>query len=1154
MADQFAAFDKPAAPQEDSFAAFDKPSNLQAVADPFATFDAPSQGIPVQQGAVIPPEQMMAQSAVQTGQEIASAAGAIPGVKAVYDYAKSPISTLVEYLQRPQQFATGIAIKAADLLGDKTISKDLNPDNLWLPEAAPHDLLYRYLPSNDSVEKAAKDIGASETQASISRLGYALGKGAGGFALDVVTDPLMMISGIGGLTKEAEQAYKTGQYVEDVVKAAEEGKSLPALKRNIVSFKLPFAGEVASIPAEPVSKAAAAMSDRLGSMIDKAASKVPFGVEAVDSVKRKAAVAKEAVMSFTPFTGIMPVDVARAEHLAAESADKPWIVSKLKELKADTNANPGEGLLIANAMETTPELDVFKQHLKPHEYAQLGTKVMVEPELREWLKASIEEAAQKKKISLAPGRSDDLAEAALRLKKENSGTQILRLQSGAAAGDEIASGMRSGYLAHRIDPAAKRALKLSKNPIEAERQAQQLLVEEAGRVLQDKTPSTFDTAKMKRELNLAVEEANAVMKKKYGVDKAFIEDPFSATTIKAYEIRRFIRNRELLNKIAPFAKIPKNASEERALLGQGFVKINAPMFGKATVEVGEQGKKISYHIDELMFPREAARKLNYDFNKYSGPLVAQTAAKAADSYYGIFRNFVLFKPDYWLENWIDNFSKGVMFGVKNSDYVDAAKVMMGKNGKIGDRSVEEVRQVLKNYSVKTGNIYAEEQLPSLDSILYTGKRVMFERGLKGAGKAAYTVAAAPMKMPLWIIHHMNTIGESGENLQRTAYFISRIKQGYSVPMALYETEKVLFNFKRSTLANDWAKRLFLSPFVSAAFKTTFLAPEMLSRAPRFINQYENNLMKALENAMSDPVTSWAQHQLFPATYRFHDRIAGPLLPGNHWMLTIAGFGPNKDQPLPFALNLGLPGGLGILNQFALWDEQQMKSAVGGNPLLRSFVIMATGRDPFLGNDVDINRNAPEFTRRLNYAFRSFAVGTMGSPNAERIIAQKLGIGDPQYFTPDAVLMLQGSMGKFGRLTNLSKEFLSRQMAFAAIEKELNQKLRTAARQELAGKTAQTASGGVIAQWALEKRAYTNAEVYRGIQDQVAAFQKQQVSAEILQGKKYTVTELAGLIRNIQTTAKQSSDTYAAAMRQYLEEVKKNANAKDPLLKATGDNP
>jgi hypothetical protein len=709
-------------------------------------------------------------------------------------------------------------------------------------------------------------------------------------------------------------------------------------------------------------------------------------------------------------TGIEEVDTAASLHAGFKRGDQAGIVEGFVDPIRKLKLTDSENSVLASAIE--------------------GTKNSASRD--DILAVALEQAA-KKGVQIESNRLEQIADAGKKIKDENALDIQERVGGGLLFVDpkkpEAVEGLIENYLVHKISPEAKAYAR--KNPELAAAAQEAILAKRIRNDLRESTLSTFDSGKYSRKIQTTLEEANSIMKDKTGVAKWFIDDPLVATAMKRADTKRLLRDKELIEKISKHG-IPKSEALKKGL--RDYRPIRIPEY------------RGSLPSDDLVFPPKIADKIGY----YVTPRETGQFVSYLDSYNRLFRTFALAKMDYYMQNWGENVFKNWVQGVKLSDYADLVKISKGRGDiDIGGKKIPaiELRRQIQKYGIDSGGQFVE----GLEPALFAAKKMMRERVKEGI-RNPIRGAADAVKSGFGLVREA---GVRGENYTRRALFLNRLKKGMSAEAAALDVEKYLFDFSRTTKSMDTLRR-FYDPFIQAAIKSAYIMPEMLLKAPEKYNFLHNNMMGALEAAAQDPVTASEVKAILPYYRQIQDPIVGPILTGNNWLYKIftnTSGEPREELGGKTAVLFKAPIGADILNRFALWDQEVGKQGGLISPLIRSFAIYATGRDPFTGKNIDPPNNAADTARRLNYAFNSTLESAVPFPNTLKLIKQELGIGDVQYFTPRAVLLLHGNLGKFVNVTNLDKEYFFRKLSFHRAHQGLMKEMVSRLTAEMQGRTA-----------------------------------------------------------------------------------------------------
>lgn len=804
-----------------------------------------------------------------------------------------------------------------------------------------------------------------------------------------------------------------------------------------------------------------------------------------------------------------------------------------------------------------------------------------ERQVFEHLVKNVEAAAKKAGVSLAPGRAEAIVDGALKIKKLNAEVIERRLLSKHISVEDLRTKMIENYLVHKIHPEAVAQLKRDKGLHATAEMITNGMEKDLQRVIGRSTVSSFDPTKFKRKNVGTLLDVNEKLRENGKVKDFFIRDPFIATALQSAETLKSLRDKALLETISKHGVrvLPEDEARIKYLKDQGYEPINHPLFEKKLIQIVDNSKweqakmviskaghdpkqyarangirkndfskTINVKLSEMLFPREIAQKISYDIIPGAGKFMNATAFM--DYYNKVFRSTALFKPDYYLENWVDNILKNMTNGVKIEDWKDAAKILMAKDeshiiniaGK--PMTIGQIRKELQTYDINSSTHFAE----SIDKVLFTGKKVAYEHSIVGKGKMGVDVAKDLVGK---VFGGMHAVGTKGENYTRLAYYINQRRLGMDPKRAAFQVEKFLFDFSRTTAPMDITRR-FYAPFIQAALKTARIAPELVGKNPALWNFYENNFLRVLEDNFNDPVTVLAVKQQLPDYFKLHDRVVGPLFPANHWVSILAGADPNSPIKNPIAIALGLPGGMAILNQFFVWNDQINRQNMSA-PFLRSFTVLMTGKDPWTNKDLDMSRDVHSFTTNLNWATRTWVDSAIAMPMMKKYIMQKYGIGESRFYDTDVVLAFHASVSKFGKVVNMDKEYQFKMFALTSAEKALKTALSRHASAEMLGKT-----GDIISyNKPLEKKIVNWYTAPRSSAEVFALFQEASINAQMasvgmaatLKDSSLKPEQIAALIKNIQSTRDQLNNAYKTTTQmvfqfkgQALEELKRAAES------------
>jgi hypothetical protein len=999
----------------------------------------------------------------------------------------SPVGSVLKVLNKPMEGAAAALTYGLDKTIAPGIQKALNPKGNFFPDIAYHDVINYIAPSNDDAQKYLESLGLSPDSVRAGRLTYAAGKTGVGLAADLFADPLMYV-GIGELTAagKAEHIAQANKIAEGTLDASKAVK--PERYALSYGFDVPFTDKSLKVGVK---------ADTVSSAIKA----VPGGKAALSGASKVVDGAANILKRLDYHTDIPEVDAAMSGHANTVRGDQQYIFDNFVTPMNEYKFTPGERRVLAAAIEGTKNEAVHADVL-----------------------VAAKEHAERLNVKVPDARLDQIAEAGIKIKAENA----LDLEERAKAGvyNPNQDNTIENYLVHKMSPQARAWL--DKNPEKAAAIQESLLKHQADRAIKDSVLSTYDSAKNAREIKGPLETANQIMKEKTGVRSWFIEDPIVSTAMKRAETRRLVRDSELIQRIEKYGTTQDVARANRLQ----WKEIKIPQY---------EGALPSKNV---VFPPKIADAVGY----YIAPRQTGNFTSFLDSYHRVYRNFALFSPSYYLRNINENLFKNWVQGVKMSDYLDTAKVALGKGSiEVGGKTFP--ASVIKEQMAKLGITSSNQYREGVKSLMDVGRKLESDRRFINAAGSVKTSFQKGINI-------LKEGGEYGENSTRRALFINRIKQGYSPAAAALEVEKYLFDYNRTSKGMDVVRR-FWSPFFQHAYKTMLITPEMLSKAPGKYNFLHNNMMEAIQAGMQDPVTAAEVKTIIPRYEQIHDPIVGPILTGNSWLKRIFTnqTAVDREGKLGVAVLFKNDIGLSILNQFALFNDEMGKSAGLVSPLMKSVAVLATGRDPFTLKVIDPTTQSADMARRFNYAMNAAIEGATPVPNAWKFVKQGLGIGDPKYYTPNAVLLLHAALGKFVTVTDLDREYSFRMMAMQMAQKELQKNLISQARKEVSGRTADAwLSDKPLLKTIKDAINYTESSSYlynKMLKNQVAGVAMNSAASGL--AGELSAAEIASHLKDLNKHIETQAKQYEAIQAYRLEQLK-NAPAAEVRAMAPGSNP
>ena len=891
----------------------------------------------------------------------------------------------------------------------------------------------------------------------------------------------------------------TNQAVEDAVRKAGFTGFVPNTARLSYAMAKGGTGLAADFVLDPINL----LLPAAGKMAGKAGKTAYKGSATVAKVADKAAelgakAYDRSIGLFDYRTGIPDIDKAAGVASALKRGDNAELYQTFyKPVSESTNFSKAENTILSNSIELS---------------ANAATVEEIIP--------AVQKAA--KDANLTEGRIEQIAKAAVEVKAQNASDIAERVKAGLLTEEEVGKKTIENYLVHRISPQAQKWAR--KNPELAAELQTTLLRGEARETINKGWGKDFDSGSFARSLKMPLTEANEAMAKATGgaVNEWFISDPLVATMMKRAETRKLVRDAELLEVIKKHAVDGKDI--RAAGLSSEYRSMKHDYFDGKMVELPTQYGSKSIPFNEMYVPNKIADKIGYMI----APREVGQFSKFFDSYNQVFRTFALAKADYYLQNWGENIFKNYVAGVKISDYTDALKVGAQKAGitlKDGSKiSGAELESLVTRYGIDSGGQFNE----GLQSALFSGKRLTRD-GLLAKTKDA----------PFKVLRGLRHMGESGENFSRRALFINRLKQGASVEDAVLDVEKYLFDFSRNTKATDTTRRFF-DPFIQASIKTALITPELLAKNPKAYNMLHNNFGNAVAASFNDPMTQADVMQIIPDYQKFQDPILGPILTGNDWLYNI--FTNSQQKPHlggKTAIMFKVPIGLDILNRFAIWDSQSFKNSAVVSPIMKSLVMTMGGKDPFTGKSLDLVTSEPDMARRLNASLWNLVESAAPMPNTVGEIKQRLGIGNPEYFTPSAVRMIRANFGKFLTITNLDKEYVFKNMALMRAHKEIQTNLRSALMQEQGGRNSaifMSDKGWMKDISVLANKPYTAASIFAKLQDKQREIMMTKLAGAGLMGELSAVEAVQNL-REINKQVDQLNKQFVSASEYRLQSLK-----------------
>lgn len=736
---------------------------------------------------------------------------------------------------------------------------------------------------------------------------------------------------------------------------------------------------------------------------------------------------------------------------------------------------------------------------------------------------------------VSPERADQMIQAAMRIKKANADINGMQYASGLIHDDNMADTIMKRYYAHVPTPEGVKAAKLAARGQMAAQDAVQVeenaVSKQLNRALGPSKLSSFNNNRLVRSVQLPIEEAEAVMSKQYGVDRFYVENPFIATAVRWAQSEKTVADKKFLDSLVKYGITPASREQELLLKNRGWGPLNVSEFMGKTLTMNVDGIPTSMKLQDHLFPPNIVSKVGYwikpgEIGNFEGFI---------RSYNKVFKTMALLTPGFHVRNTMEDIFKyyasgGTLKGFTTGAVttllpilprsVAAQTVELG-GSKFTYGKLAEMVQGLKGSS--------DSQL-NLAEHLFAGKTLFQKLG----------EMANPVQMAKNVVRTFNEIGEGGIHFMRNSTYLDMRDRGWSHSAALFQTQHLMFDFRRATPVID-KMRSFWDPFIQHAIKTAFITPELMGKSPQAYNLLLNNMPKYLSWAMSDPVKDQYLQLLAPDYLKYRDPVASPLLPGDSLMASI--FQPPQQGKWASFVTPDL--GPGILKKFQVWDAQVIKNRMGFGPAINSLATFFTGIDT-TGKPVDADPNRPELMARAARAFLDGAgAAAFGTPGVWRAIKDQAGIGQPNVLPSTNMRLAQAMFGQFIHFENVQKDYMIKSLALAGAYGDLQKQLPGALAKEASGRDFSVALANYpkIVQ-DLYAKAYPNSanSIWQRYVDTTGDFLRAKAGMEGLSGQK-TASQILGEMKTIKMTVDRLNDVHSTMTRALLENASKARTAK-----------
>jgi uncharacterized protein YkvS len=745
--------------------------------------------------------------------------------------------------------------------------------------------------------------------------------------------------------------------------------------------------------------------------------------------------------------------------------------------------------------------------------------------------AKLEQVAKSGGHTISPERAQAIVDQVV----DNKRMASLALENRAKAGKidfrdpELGSKLIDNYLTHKPNPAVVKGMR-KYDEVAGILDTEDTLTKEADNSFRAAGLSKFDPGGYRRSIRTDLEGANKQVAQNFRerlAEKGYTADQIEKIVKKTGAETLFVQN-------STIASLMRLHESDGLVLNKGFLGLLEKKGVKLSEQVLENGQVVRKFYATTPEAKPYVDKVSYWFI----PREHGSVAGYIHQYNRVFRSTVLLRPDYYLQNYYDGMLKNYVQGVQIEDYVKMSKVFSGQGTvKIQGETVQ-AKQVLADMESK--GVFSHGSMAEI-----------FDQSMRMAKKmAADGMPVKGQNSVQQLYHWVQKVGGHGEDWLRGAMYLNRIEKGYAPQMAMLDIEKFHFDFSRTTKGIDQF-RLFM-PFFQATGKTLMIAPEMLGKNPAAFNYFQIQMMNSIERAFNDPTETEALYEMLPSWRKFQDPIMGPrlgdLLGGNSWIYAMMKNSRQAQQGLPQdQVFFKFPAGFDILNPVMAWEQQVLKQGVVSGPLPSALATLFLGLDPFTGKNVDVSRDSISLANRFKEAGKSMLLTGLGMPNTIKMIQQHLRLTDPEYFTPDALLMLNGAFGKFGGVENVDRDFILRMKMLDAGRKQLYKDLIGSVMAEQQGRsTALMVAGSPVGEALSQKfEAKTSLDIFN------AMIRSQQEMGTKVAARDYILTKnsknLVEMINGLNAQVKQLNENYVAVRRSILE-AKRRGLTDDQLVK------
>lgn len=725
-------------------------------------------------------------------------------------------------------------------------------------------------------------------------------RGTAGFALDVATDPLSLITG--PLTKGAKAVSKT----KTATKAAKAVKEAPVIKPTLGALNDIFSGSrklkesLTGGTQDILSKLKRETENKRLSMQDRSTDSVASAMriagksptegakvgEAMEAPLRFAQKAKfggaENVMNSSVLKDMMPDPLSRMNTLGKtdtiiRTADQPLsngIVPNAQQKLDWGSKKLMDNSILTNTTEGFKDAEVFGQWgTKPPEQVVTAVKKTI------IASSNPKEAAEK--LLQEPAIRQKYKEAATKLIDSNADIRKFANENGIEVADI------EGYMAHFATKEAREHLdNVGKSSSSG-----------TGRV-------GGDDRVMKRNINDSVKNANIKMKKATGVDEFFTPDAYFATAGGQQRVINFIAAESMKKNV-----------------------INTPELAKELVGGAKPRKGfVSMTIDGKSYEmtKGAAEGIT-NFEKHVNDEGINTLLKGYDMIQGQWKKLALFSTGFHIRNAVGNGWNMYLSGMRPDQVIkNTTEAMLHLGGirkaRAGGKAIRTSKEMASQYDefISQG-LKGSGQMSDFTKDL--GTNVMSDTRFKTKGtlgRALHEVSEIGKRDTLGgkiaqgadaAFATSRRMGDEADEIARFALFRHARQAGKTPEEAAEKVREVLFDYNDLTKAESEVFRRAI-PFYTFMRKNAEFQMKSFMKSPEKFNRLGQMETEAYENSDADKsITPDYLRDAFALPIPGTDRMANFNLPSadlnkmtNPARMLLDGATPLAKMPMEVMMN------------------------------------------------------------------------------------------------------------------------------------------------------------------------------------------------------------------------------------------------------------